>query len=413
MVPALPTWRTMLNVVVALVVILVVTPFVVYAVPSAVGAEASYVVISGSMEPTIRAGDVVVMNDVNPESVEEGDVIAYRLPDDERPTTHRVVGVVENGGLDGSLAFRTKGDANEDPDQQLVPAENLNGRLMTIRGHPVIIPYIGYVVQFVGTREGFLALVVAPLALLVGSEVWGVVRSVRANSDTSGNGPSAANPTHATSEDTVVSRESKDTTGTRSADAAGSEPIEIAEKERRGARGPDGAVESANGETSPEQPVVPVETTTSSSGTEAVTLTRTDLKLTLPVLIAFFGYSVWTTYNGPSQLSIALTVGTGMTLLAVTGLFVTTGSRNEAVTTAQSPITDVRPHSYPDDTRRGMQTERDSETRDVTDTCSDGETPREPRATDSDLENGEDEESTTLNEGEPGADPSGQEVGDE
>jgi signal peptidase len=78
-----------------------------------------------------------------------------------------VIGVV---GEAGALAFETMGDANEGPDPGLVPAGNLVG-VVTLT-----IPWIGYVIQFAGTRAGFVALVLLPFGLLAVTEVWSIVR---------------------------------------------------------------------------------------------------------------------------------------------------------------------------------------------------------------------------------------------
>jgi len=56
-------WRRLANVVGLVLVLAVVVPFLVYAVPQVVGAEHSYVVLSGSMQPTMNPGDVVVVDD--------------------------------------------------------------------------------------------------------------------------------------------------------------------------------------------------------------------------------------------------------------------------------------------------------------------------------------------------------------
>lgn len=61
---------------------------------------------------------------------------------------------------------RLSEDANEGPDQALVPAENVVG---VVQFH---VPYVGYVVQFANSDRGLLALVVVPAVLLAGSEVW-------------------------------------------------------------------------------------------------------------------------------------------------------------------------------------------------------------------------------------------------
>lgn len=153
----------------------VVVPFVVFAVPQVVGAEHSFVVVSSSMAPAFHAGSAVVVNDVEPTSVDEGDVITFEAPGenfggqgDVDRVTHRVVDVVEQ---EDGLYFQTKGDANEEVDQQLVPAENLIGRVF------FAIPLIGWVLDFGGSQTGLFALVVVPSALLVVSEVWDLYRA--------------------------------------------------------------------------------------------------------------------------------------------------------------------------------------------------------------------------------------------
>ncbi|SFR47818.1 signal peptidase, endoplasmic reticulum-type [Halogeometricum rufum] len=157
---------------VRLAIALVVVPFVVFAVPQVVGADHSYVVQSDSMTPTFAAGDVVVVDGRSPSTVEAGDVITYTAPGASvvggggaNRITHRVVEVVER---DGGRFFRTKGDANEEADGELVPASNLVG-VVTFS-----IPYIGWVIAFGQTRLGTLLLVVAPLALLALTELWTV-----------------------------------------------------------------------------------------------------------------------------------------------------------------------------------------------------------------------------------------------
>lgn len=153
-------------------------PFVVFSVPSVVGAEYSYVVVSGSMAPTIGVGGTVIVDEVPPAAIEEGDIITFRRGGSakiregmagEYLVTHRVVDIVP--GEKGPM-FRTKGDANEDPDAQLVPPDALVGRVM------FSIPYIGHVIAFAGTRLGFISLVAIPLGLLVLGELYDFTRAI-------------------------------------------------------------------------------------------------------------------------------------------------------------------------------------------------------------------------------------------
>ncbi|TKX79755.1 signal peptidase I [Halorubrum sp. SD626R] len=163
-----PRTKRAANVLGIVVLIALVAPFAVFAAPEVVGADESFVVLTASMTPSIAPGDVVIVAERDPAAVAAGDVITFMRGTSEVPVTHRVIDVVDEGG---ALAFETMGDANEGPDPGLVPGSNLVGVVV------FTIPYIGYVIQFAGTRAGFVALVVLPFGLLAASELLSVVRS--------------------------------------------------------------------------------------------------------------------------------------------------------------------------------------------------------------------------------------------
>lgn len=165
-----PGKKRVLHLIGLLVLAAVVAPFVVFTVPQVVTADQSYVVLSDSMEPTISAGDVVVVNSVPTESIGEGDVITFRRGRDS-VVTHRVIEVQET---DGQRSFRTRGDANEDADLGTVQPSSVVGEVM------FSIPYLGYVVSFASTKYGLLLLVIVPGFLLVVTELWDLFRAARA-----------------------------------------------------------------------------------------------------------------------------------------------------------------------------------------------------------------------------------------
>lgn len=150
-------WRRVAHVLGFFALAIVVVLFVVASVPQLAGADDSYVVLSDSMSPTIKAGAVVFVSDVPTDQIGTDDVITYES-DSGAPVTHRVVDVVTE---DGERRFVTKGDANEDPDSQPVPSTAVVG---SVGFH---IPLIGYVIDFAGTDLGLIALVVVPAALLL------------------------------------------------------------------------------------------------------------------------------------------------------------------------------------------------------------------------------------------------------
>ena len=82
-------------------------------VPQFMGYEV-YNVVSGSMEPEIPVGSVVYVKGVEPETVEEDDIIAFQSEDSI--ITHRVV---RNKSVEG--AFSTMGEAYDKEDMNEVP----------------------------------------------------------------------------------------------------------------------------------------------------------------------------------------------------------------------------------------------------------------------------------------------------
>jgi signal peptidase len=170
--------RTAVNVVAILLILAAVVPFVIYSVPQVVGGDQSYVVLTGSMEPAISTGDVVVVQRVNPASVAVGDVIVFERAGRNVPTTHRVVERTTTST--GELGFVTKGDANEDPDSGVAAGSSLVGRVM------LTIPFIGYVIEFANSSQGFIVLVLLPFGLLILNEIWTMVAALRTDEDESG-----------------------------------------------------------------------------------------------------------------------------------------------------------------------------------------------------------------------------------
>ncbi|WP_248299510.1 signal peptidase I [Halorhabdus amylolytica] len=146
--------------------------FLAIAIPGLVGADESFVVQSSSMSPSIGAGSVVFVSDQPATDVTEGDVITFETTGEQssRRVTHRVVDVVEQ---DGDRAFRTKGDANEEPDTELVSPDQILG---IVQFH---LPLIGYVVAFGGSQYGVIALIVVPAILLIVTELRDLIRTSR------------------------------------------------------------------------------------------------------------------------------------------------------------------------------------------------------------------------------------------
>lgn len=135
--------------------------------PLAFGAR-PYTVLSGSMEPAIAAGDLVVAQRTAPSEVRVGDVVTFEDPKrGNRLTTHRVGGIRRSGG---KVEVVTKGDANNTTERWRAPADGEVGRVA------YRVPWVGNVTVFAGTPLGFALMVAVPLLLLAINELMRIWR---------------------------------------------------------------------------------------------------------------------------------------------------------------------------------------------------------------------------------------------
>lgn len=110
-----------------------------------IAAQHMQVVISGSMEPVMYRGDIVIV-DPNPASVQVGDITIYRgtwphgVPED---IIHRIIKVGQLSN--GTTVMEFKGDNNPVPDPYWVYPNQITAKVVTINSHPLIIPKIGYI----------------------------------------------------------------------------------------------------------------------------------------------------------------------------------------------------------------------------------------------------------------------------
>ena len=73
------------------------------------------VVLSGSMEPSMQRGDVLMLHKATP--IENGDIIVYEIAGEGIPIVHRVI--TAQTKEDGTRIFLTKGDNNPVDDRGL------------------------------------------------------------------------------------------------------------------------------------------------------------------------------------------------------------------------------------------------------------------------------------------------------
>lgn len=113
-------------------------------------------VISGSMEPTIKVGDLIVIN-TNEEKYGLGDIITFRDINGSF-VTHRIINIEDN-------VMVTQGDANDSPDEEMSVSSIVGkyemripgaGKLMTSLKNPlvmILILAIGIIICFLASTD--------------------------------------------------------------------------------------------------------------------------------------------------------------------------------------------------------------------------------------------------------------------
>lgn len=129
-----------------------------------------YIVRSNSMSPTFETGSLLFVRILDPELIEEGDIITYKRTQEALPTTHRVVEVLSE---QGELQFVTRGDANNVNDPNPLDANDLVGRVSWY------VPYLGFALGFASTRQGIFVLMVVPASIIIIGQVWGLIKTAK------------------------------------------------------------------------------------------------------------------------------------------------------------------------------------------------------------------------------------------
>lgn len=118
------------------------------------------IVLSDSMSPALRAGDLIICHDKKIDSIKVGDIITYSM--DDFYVTHRVAEKISDGGR---IFLKTRGDANNTIDPVTVGAGQLIGAFA------LRIPYGGYVINFFRSAAGLILILIAPASLFIYGEI--------------------------------------------------------------------------------------------------------------------------------------------------------------------------------------------------------------------------------------------------
>ncbi len=142
-----------------------------------VGGYSMFRVATGSMEPDIPVGTLLISKKVPIDDIDVGDVINFRSKETGmvgKVITHRVIAQFENEN--GHVYLETKGDANVVADALYVEEDNLVGKVVFTTGKG---NFFAGIVNFLTSSIGFWACIVFPcmlIGVLVMKDVIGNLR---------------------------------------------------------------------------------------------------------------------------------------------------------------------------------------------------------------------------------------------
>ena len=118
----------------------------------------TYTVRSGSMDPAIATGDVIVTKSISPTEARVGDVVTFVDPEGSGSLiTHRVRAIRQQGDR---TAVVTRGDANNAFERWSVPSDGSIGQVA------YRIPMLGRALAPLSSTLGKAGLIVIPALLL-------------------------------------------------------------------------------------------------------------------------------------------------------------------------------------------------------------------------------------------------------
>ena len=117
------------------------------------------VILSGSMEPSMSIGDLVIVH--REKEYRVGDIVVF--DSGGLSATHRILEKAQEG-------FVTKGDANNVPDKELLSENHIIGRVA------VVIPMVGKAVLFLKNPAGMMLIMMLAIWLIWGADVVRMVK---------------------------------------------------------------------------------------------------------------------------------------------------------------------------------------------------------------------------------------------
>lgn len=152
-----------------IVVIAVIALLLIISIFPITGNYKMMVVQSGSMEPAIKMGSVVIVKPTDNYKI--GEIITFgEVTRTKTPTTHRIHDIRVQ---EGTPIYITKGDANNAPDLKEVTAREIIGKVL------FNVPYVGYAVEAAKKPIGFMLIIIVPAIIIIYDEIRKVFKETK------------------------------------------------------------------------------------------------------------------------------------------------------------------------------------------------------------------------------------------
>lgn len=121
-------------------------------------------IVTGSMEPKIGVGDIVISKDIDFEEIVIDDVIIYYSKNENKHIVHRVIRIEE----DGSLV--TKGDANSSEDPISVTKNIYEGKAVKV------VPKVGNLI--LNYRNLLFGIIILIFIFIIINEIRHIIKNI-------------------------------------------------------------------------------------------------------------------------------------------------------------------------------------------------------------------------------------------
>lgn len=139
--------------------------------PSAFGFR-TYSIITKSMEPVLKKGDVILVQERNTSSYKVGDIITFKGTSGDlkgKIVTHEIVGIkLENG----KNIFYTKGIQNISEDPAVYEDEILGKYIYKFK-------FFSLIERIMDTKIGFILIIIIPLGYIYFYEIRDIIKDVK------------------------------------------------------------------------------------------------------------------------------------------------------------------------------------------------------------------------------------------